>query len=209
MSCNCSFLASSSLPMCRACPFLCVSHCLTCDHSLFGSRNSAPYHRHTDGSAKLSGRDYEFQEPTLRRESTVRRESLKGESRGDREVFQPDDSKDDAEIRNDIWSIQGDFIYRHHFEPRVQLCVPREESFPVPLKYIDVTRSTHTDLDVAQGKRIDDYWNVVENRSLSDSWTGRFHKIYVTKRDTSEMIYVIREETDKNSNDITSRSHMA
>ena len=27
-----------------------------------------------DGSAKLSGRDYEFQEPTLRMESTVRRE---------------------------------------------------------------------------------------------------------------------------------------
>ena len=31
-----------------------------------------------DGSAKLSGRDYEFQEPTLRRESTVRRENLGG-----------------------------------------------------------------------------------------------------------------------------------
>ena len=28
-----------------------------------------------DGSAKLSGRDYEFQELTLRRESTVKRES--------------------------------------------------------------------------------------------------------------------------------------
>ena len=32
-----------------------------------------------DGSAKLSGRDYEFQEPTLTRESTVRRETLIGE----------------------------------------------------------------------------------------------------------------------------------
>ena len=31
-----------------------------------------------DGSVKLSGRDYEFQEPTLRRESTVRRENLEG-----------------------------------------------------------------------------------------------------------------------------------
>ena len=28
-------------------------------------------------------------------------------------------------------------------------------------EYIDVTRSTHTDLDVLQEKRIDDYWNVV------------------------------------------------
>ena len=34
----------------------------------------------TDGSAKLSVRDYEFQEPTLRRESTVRRENLSVES---------------------------------------------------------------------------------------------------------------------------------
>ena len=36
---------------------------------------------------KLSGRDCEFQEPTLRRESTVRRENLSGESHGDREEF--------------------------------------------------------------------------------------------------------------------------
>ena len=31
---------------------------------------------------------------------------------------------------------------------------------------------THTDLDVAQEKRIDDYCNVDGNRNLSDSWTG-------------------------------------
>ena len=43
------------------------------------------------GSAKLSGRDYEFQEPTLRRESTVRRVSLSGESHGDREEFRPEE----------------------------------------------------------------------------------------------------------------------
>ena len=49
--------------------------------------------------------------------------------------------------------------------------MPREESFPIPLKYIDVIRSTQTDLDVAQEKRIDDYWNVDGNRNLSDSWT--------------------------------------
>ena len=48
----------------------------------------------------------------------------------------------------------------------------REESFPTPLKYIDVIKSTHTNLDVAQDKRIDDYWNVDGNRNLSDSWTG-------------------------------------
>ena len=30
---------------------------------------------------------------------------------------------------------------------RVQLYVPKEETFPIPLKYIDVTRSTSSDLD--------------------------------------------------------------
>ena len=65
-----------------------------------------------------------------------------------------------------------DFIYRHHDEPRVHLYVPEEETFRIPLKYIDVIRSTHTDLDVLQEKRDDDYWNVDLNRSLSDSWKG-------------------------------------
>ena len=64
------------------------------------------------------------------------------------------------------------FIYRHHNEPRVQLNVPKEETFLIPLKYIDVTRSAHTDLDVLQEKRTDDYWNVDGSRDLSDPWTG-------------------------------------
>ena len=32
-----------------------------------------------------------------------------------------------GEGRNDFWFISGDFIYRHHVEPRVKLYVPREE----------------------------------------------------------------------------------
>ena len=47
----------------------------------------------------------------------------------------------------------------------ITLNVPKEEAFPIPLKYIDVTRSTHTDLEVLPEKRIDDYWNVDANRS--------------------------------------------
>ena len=93
------------------------------------------------------------------------------------EEFQPVESKDDTETRNSFWSIQRDFIYRHHVEPRVHMYVPREESFLISLKYSDVTRSTHTDLDVAQEKRINDYWNIDANRSLSDSWTGSSKKI--------------------------------
>ena len=54
----------------------------------------------------------------------------------------------------------------HHNEPRVQLYVPKEETFPIPLKYIDVRRSIHTDLDVMQEKRVDDYWNLDPNISV-------------------------------------------
>ena len=68
--------------------------------------------------------------------------------------------------------MSGNFIYRHHVEPRVKLYSPIEESFLVPLKYIDVTRTTHTNLDVKQEKRIDDYCNIDGSRDLSDPWTG-------------------------------------
>ena len=71
---------------------------------------------------------------------------------------QPQDSFPDAgEAINDFWSMSGNFTYRHHVEPRVKLYSPREESFPIPLKYTDVSRTSHTNLDVKQEKRIDDY----------------------------------------------------
>ena len=94
-----------------------------------------------------------------------------GESEGS--LPPPQDSLPDAgEAINDFWSMSGNFIYRHHVEPRVKLYSPREESFPIPLKYIDVSRTTHTNLDVKQERRIDDYWNIDGSRDLSDSWTG-------------------------------------
>ena len=68
--------------------------------------------------------------------------------------------------------MSGNSIHRHHVEPRVKHYSPREESFRIPLKYIDVSRTTHTNLHVMHERRIDDYWNIDESRDLSDSWTG-------------------------------------
>ena len=68
--------------------------------------------------------------------------------------------------------MSGSFKNRHHIEPRVKLYSPREESFSIPLKDIDVSRTTHTNLDVKQEKRIDDYWNIDGSRDLSHPWTG-------------------------------------
>ena len=121
---------------------------------------------------KLSGRDYDSREPTLSQEQTVRSEDFSGELQGEPGESQPTETTDDAEAWADFWSIQGDFIYRHHNEPRVQLHVQKEETFPIPLKYIDVTRSTHSDLDVMQEKRVNDCWIVDSVRSLSDMWKG-------------------------------------
>ena len=57
-------------------------------------------------------------------------------------------------------------------DPRVKLYLPTEESFPIPLKYTDVTGTTDTNLDVMWEKHIEDYWNVDGQRELSDAWTG-------------------------------------
>ena len=97
------------------------------------------------------------------------------------------------------WSIQGDFIYRHHNELRVQLYLPKEETFPIPLKYIDVTRSTHTDLDVLQEKRLDDNWNVDSGRHLSNSWRG-FTKLTLLKENLPKGYMWSGREIDKDSN---------
>ena len=90
-------------------------------------------------------------------------EDLSEDLQGSSEKSQPtDDTKDDAKARNDFWSIEGDFIYRHHVEPRVQLYVAKEGTFQIPQKCIDVTRTTHTNLDVLQESHIDDSWHVDE-----------------------------------------------
>ena len=53
----------------------------------------------------------------------------------------------------------------------ISMCRKKKHSI-FALKYVDVTRSTQTDLDVMQDKRIDDCWNVDANRSLPASWKG-------------------------------------
>ena len=130
-----------------------------------------------------------------------------GESEGS--LPQPQDSLPDAgEAIHDFWSMSGSFIFRHHVEPRVELYSPREESFPIPLKYIDITRTTHTNLDVKQEKRIDDYWNIDGSRDLSDPWTG-FTQFTLLEEKTSCRIYVVRVEINEATAYIQARSSMA
>ena len=55
-----------------------------------------------DGTAKLSGRDYEFRVPTLRREPTVRIEEFSRALQGEPGESQPSETADDAEARVDF-----------------------------------------------------------------------------------------------------------
>ena len=128
-----------------------------------------------DGRISLSGRDQDLRTPTSIRQRPIRGENhvdFFGESEGSLPSPPHDSFPDASEAINDFWSMSGNFIYRHHVELGVKLYSPREESFPIPLKYIDVSRTTHTNLDVKQEKCIDDYWNIDGCRDLSDPWTG-------------------------------------
>ena len=145
----------------------------------------------------------------------VRHRPIQGESnidflgKSEGSLPQPQDSFPDAgEAINDFWSMSGNFIYRHHVEPRVKLYSPREESFPIPLKYIDVSRTTHTNLDVKQEKRMDDYWNIDGSRDLSDPWTG-FTQFTLLEEKTFRRIYVVRGEINKKTASTQARSSMA
>ena len=120
------------------------------------------------------GGDQDLRTSTLIRQRPIQGEShvdFLGESEGSLPPLH-DSFPDAGEAINDFWSMSGNFIYRHHVEPRVKLYSPREESFTIPLKYIDISRTTHKNLDVKQEKRIDDYWNIAWSRDLSDPSTG-------------------------------------
>ena len=128
-----------------------------------------------DGTVKLSGGDQDLRTSNLIRDSPDRGEeqdNLRGESDGSSSTPLWHSSWYDGEARKDLWSISGDFIHRHHVELRVKLHVPTEESFPIRLKHIDVTRTADATLDVKLEKHIEDYWNVHEDWELSDAWTG-------------------------------------
>ena len=156
-----------------------------------------------DGRIKSLGGDQELRTSTLIRPRPIQGDShidFLGESEGS--LPQPHDSLPDAgEAMNDFWSMSGNFIHGHHVEPRVKLYSPTEESFLVPLKYIDVSRTTITNLDIMQERRIDGYWNIDGSRDVSDPWTGFTQ--FTLLEETSRRIYVVWGEIDERQ--VTSR----
>ena len=163
----------------------------------------------TDRRIYPLGGDQDLRASTSIRERPIRGDShldFLGESEGS--LPPPPDSFPDAgEAIDDFWSMSGNFIYRHHVETRVELYSLREESFPIPLKYIDVSRTTQTKFDVEQEKRIDDYWKIDGSRDLSDSLTG-FTRVFLIGRKTSRRTYVLHVGINEKTVDIQPRSIM-
>ena len=80
-------------------------------------------------------------------------------------------------LKDDFWSITGDFIYRHHNEPRVQLYVPKKKkisySNEVHRRYQDNTYITGC---IVGGK----CWRLLERgwREIIVRCMDRLHKIH-------------------------------
>ena len=117
-----------------------------------------------DGTVKIFGREQRPRTSTLNRNGQNEGRNKKFLEEKSDELHSPTHFKKTQRgmMRNlkMISSLLQNFIYRHHVEPKVKLYMPKEESLPVPMKYLDVTGTTHTSLDVLLEKQIDDYWNV-------------------------------------------------
>ena len=57
----------------------------------------------------------------------------------------------------DFWSTSGEYLVRHHINPRTEMYTPGEDC-PFPTKWLDVHRETTTNIDLKAEKCIKDYW---------------------------------------------------
>ena len=61
----------------------------------------------------------------------------------------------------------------HHVVPRSKMFVPTDENCPFPVKCLDVTRRTYTDLENKAEAEVEDIWTDAGPKELSDSWRGK------------------------------------
>ena len=131
-----------------------------------------------DGTVKLFGRDHAFREPTLILNKPqgvkISVENLKAKRKSlNRQNLEM--TLEPATIFG-LFKVASSIVITMNLECK---SVPKEEIFPIPLKYNDVTWCTHTDLVLT----IIGTWNT----SLSDSWNG-FHAVHNIERKTSKGI---------------------
>ena len=79
--------------------------------------------------SKISRERLRIENPAPMQGQFVMNENFRGESVCEVGESQSSKPTDDAEVRAEFSSRKGDFIHRHHNDPRVQLQVPIEETF--------------------------------------------------------------------------------
>ena len=108
---------------------------------------------------------------------------------------------DAGEVMNDFWSMSGNFIFRHHVDQRVKLYSPREESFPVPLKYIDVSRTTRYEFGCQARDAASMIIRISMNQEICVILGQVSLSLFYWHENTSRRIYVVREETDNTASE--------
>ena len=78
---------------------------------------------------------------------------------------------------DDFWQMSEMVLIRHHRRPRQTLYVPHDEDCPLPTKWLDIFRTTETDLESLSERRVEDFWSTTWNdqepdRQLSEPWVG-------------------------------------
>ena len=96
------------------------------------------------------------------------------------EGYQPTGTKDDAEVRNVRFHLSS-------LRRNLKSCLHAEKrNIPIPLKYIDVTRMTHTNLDLLRESRVDDHWNVDVDRNV---------EVHIIKLKILQKIFTVKGTT--------------
>ena len=97
-------------------------------------RRRSIYFPIADGRIKFVGGDQEMRTSTSIRQRPIHGESQSyflGESEGSLPPPPQDSFPDASEAINDFWSMSGNFIYRHHVEPRESSFARREKNHSV------------------------------------------------------------------------------
>ena len=110
-----------------------------------------------DGTAKLSASDYEFREPNLRREPNRKeRRFQQRTSRWTRRVST--DRIQQMTLTPEVILVDSRWLHLSSSQwTSSSTRVPKEETFPIPLKYIEITRSYLHKCVCYKRRRIDDY----------------------------------------------------
>ena len=93
------------------------------------------------------------------------------------EFGQEVESKRDSEIlkeeTDDRIAMNRECITVHNLVPRTSMFIPAEENMPLPLDYVDVMRTTRTNIDGVEAE-IEDVWhdNANAGRDLTEPWVG-------------------------------------